>query len=204
MIKALLFDFGDVFINLNKVATVIAFNKLGITSFSEEMLYINKAYETGLIDTIEFSNFYTDKFPKFTKEQLSQSWNAIILDFPEYRLQFIEALSEKNEFKLLLLSNTNELHIEKVIENMSAARYKRFKNCFDAFYLSHKINLRKPNSNIFEFVLENHNLKPNECFFVDDTEEHIKTAKKLGIHTWNINPKVEDIVDLFTLKKEFF
>ena len=103
MIKALLFDFGDVFINLNKVATSIAFNKLGITSFSEEMLQINKAYETGMIDTIEFSNFYTDKFPNFTKEQLNSSWNAIILDFPEYRLQFIEALSEKNEFKLLYL-----------------------------------------------------------------------------------------------------
>jgi len=204
MIKTLIFDFGDVFINLNKAATAIAFKKLGITSFSEEMQRINKGYETGRISSSEFINFYAKKFPNITKKQISSSWNSIILDFPEYRLQFIEALSEKKEYKLLLLSNTNELHIEKVIESMSEVRYNRFKNCFDAFYLSHKIHFRKPNSDIFEFILKNHNLNPNECFFVDDTEEHINTAKKIGFHTWNINPEFEDIIDLFTLKKELF
>lgn len=204
MIKTLIFDFGDVFVNLNKAATSIEFNKLGITSFSEEMQHINNSYETGRISTNEFSEFYTRKFPDFTKEQLSKSWNAIILDFPEYRLQFIEALAKNKDYKLLLLSNTNELHIEKVIEKMSVARYNRFKYCFDAFYLSHEIQLRKPSSEIFEFVMENHNLKPEECFFIDDTKEHTITAKKLGIHIWNINPKTEDIVNMFTLKKELF
>ena len=204
MINTLIFDFGDVFINLDKAATEIEFTKLGINTFTGEMQQINSAYETGMISTNEFIDFYTRKFPNFTNEQLSRIWNAIILDFPEYRLKFIETLAEKNKYNLLLLSNTNELHIEKVIENMTISRYNRFKNCFKAFYLSHEIQLRKPSSEIFEFVLKNNHLKADACFFIDDTKEHTITAKNLGIHTWNINPKTEDIVDLFTLKKELF
>ena len=204
MIKTLIFDFGDVFINLNKESTLIELQKLGITSFTEEMFQINIQYETGKIDTKSFVNSYLELFPNFTGEQLSNAWNAIILDFPEYRLEFMEALSEKKEFNLLLLSNTNELHIEKVIENMTLERYNRFKNCFDAFYLSHEIHFRKPNFDIYEFVLNTHTLKPEECLFIDDTLENTESAKKMGIHTWNINPKTEDVINLFSIHKELF
>ena len=204
MIKTLIFDFGDVFINLKKDATLIELQKLGITSFTEEMLQINIQYEIGKINTETFLASYLEIFPEHTNEQLSRAWNAIILDFPEYRLNFIEALSESKKFNLILLSNTNKLHIEKVIENMTLERYNRFKNCFDAFYLSQEIHLRKPNSDIYNFVLDTHDLIPNECLFIDDTQENTETAKTLGIHSWNINPKTEDITDLFSLKKELF
>lgn len=204
MIKTLIFDFGDVFIKLKKESTLIELQKLGITSFTEEMLQINIQYEIGTINTKGFVKAYLELFPEQTAEQLSSAWNAIILDFPEHRLQFIETLSKTKEYNLLLLSNTNELHIEKVIEIMTLEKYNRFKKCFNGFYLSHEIHLRKPNQDIFEYVLNIHNLEPDECFFVDDTKEHTITAKKIGLHTWNIDPVTEDIVDLFTLKKELF
>ena len=204
MIKTLIFDFGDVFINLNKESTYLELKKMGISYFSEEMLQINKQFEIGEINIKTFENFYTELFPKLNAKQLRNAWNSIILDFPEYRLDFIETLSKTFEFNLILLSNTNELHIEKVIESMTLERYMRFKNCFDSFYLSHEINLRKPDSEIFDFVLSTHNLNPNDCFFIDDTKEHTETAKRLGIHTWNIIPEVEDIVNMFTLKQEVF
>ncbi len=204
MIKTIIFDFGDVFINLDKEATLIQLQKLGITSFSEEMHQINILYETGKINTDTFLNSYLKLFPEFNREQLSKAWNAIILDFPEYRLNFIEALSESKKYNLILLSNTNVLHIEKVIKNMTLERYLRFKNCFDAFYLSQEIQLRKPNSDIYNYVLNTHNLISEECLFVDDTFENTESAKQLGIHIWNINPKREDIIDLFSIRKELF
>ncbi len=204
MIKTLIFDFGDVFINLKKDATLIELQKLGITTFTEEMFQINIQYEIGKINTDTFLASYLEIFPEHNSEQLSMAWNAIILDFPENRLKFIEALSESKKFNLILLSNTNVLHIEKVIENMSLERYNRFKNCFDAFYLSQEINFRKPNSDIYNFVLGRHNLIPNECLFIDDTHENTEKANILGIHTWNLNPKTEDIIDLFSIKKELF
>ncbi|MBE9489289.1 MAG: HAD family phosphatase [Bacteroidetes bacterium] len=204
MIKTLIFDFGDVFIDLDKEAPYKEMEKLGITFFSEEMSKTNILYETGKIITSEFLEFYTKKFSFISAKELSDAWNAIILDFPEYRLEFIEALSKSKKYKLILLSNTNSLHIEKVIENMKLDRYKRFQQCFDSFYLSHEIHLRKPNLDIYEFVLATHKLHPNECLFIDDTFENTESAKKIGIHTWNINPKNEDIVDLFTQKLKLF
>ena len=80
--------------------------------------------------------------------------------------------------------------------------FSEFKNCFEKFYLSHEIHLRKPNKDIYEFIIETNKLTPEETFFVDDTEENIAMANKLGIKTWHINPNSEDVVDLFS-KKEF-
>ena len=204
MIKTLIFDFGDVFINLDKEAIYIEMKKIGIHSFSEEMTETNKLYETGKIDTSAFLDYYQKAFPNTSKKELSEAWNSIILDFPEYRLEYIEALAASKKYQLILLSNTNDLHIEKVIENMTLERFLRFKNCFDAFYLSQEIHLRKPNSDIYNFVLDTHQINPKEILFIDDTKENTESAKKIGIHSWNIIPKKEDIIDLFILKKDLF
>jgi len=204
MIKTIIFDFGDVFINLDKQATYRELKKLGITSFSEEMMEINKLYETGNISSAEFVSFYHKVFPNSERKQLEAAWNAIILDFPEHRLKFIEDLAKVDQYQLILLSNTNELHIEKVIENMGIERYNRFKNSFHYFYLSHEIHFRKPEEEIYQFVLETHSLKAEECIFIDDTFENTEAAKKLGIHVWNNNPIDDNIVHLFQKKKDIF
>ncbi len=82
--------------------------------------------------------------------------------------------------------------------------FNDFKNCFDKFYLSHEIHLRKPNHDFYQFVIQQNGLTENEILFIDDTLENIQVATQLGMHTWNINPKEEDITDLFVLKKELF
>ncbi len=204
MIKNLIFDFGDVFINLDKQAIEREFAKFGISQITDEMLDWANQYEKGLVDTGKITNYFCGRFPNTTNAQFRHAWNAIILDFPDYRLEFIENLSKQKTFNLILLSNTNALHIEKVIEIMSIERFNRFKNCFNQFYLSHEIQLNKPNAEIFEFVLNENKIKAKECLFIDDTLEHTITASRLGISTWHINPKNQDIVDLFKTKKELF
>ncbi len=203
MIKTIIFDFGDVFINLDKEGALkLALEKFEITELDEELQSINALYEQGLISTDEFLEFYADNFPKLSKEELKSIWNFILKDFPEHRLQFIKQLAKDNNHQLILLSNTNELHIDYIKKNVSF--YEEFKNCFDQFYLSHEINLRKPNADIFNFVLTENNLKAEECLFIDDTLENTQTAEQLGINVWNNNPATEDIVDIFTIKKELF
>lgn len=198
MIKTLIFDFGDIFINLDKQAPEKEMLKFNF-SFSEKHLSINQKYEKGLISTSEFIKTYSTHLDE---NHFRDSWNSILVDFPKYKLDFIKKLSEEKRFQLILLSNTNDLHISWIENNVDF--YRDFKSCFDAFYLSHEINFRKPDAKIFEFVLETHNLKPGECLFIDDTIENTNTAKALGIHTWNLNPETEDIINLFTTKKELF
>ena len=196
MIKNIIFDFGDIFINLNKTATALELSKFGFTKITPELDLLMKNYEKGLISSDDFINKTNKIFPAATPQKLKHTWNKIILDFPEERLLFIETLANENNYRLFLLSNTNELHIKQVIENMSIDRYNRFKNCFEQFYLSHLINFRKPNAAIYEFVLKENNLKPEETFFIDDTKENTVAAEKLGIKSWNLQVGKEDIINL--------
>lgn len=202
MIKTIIFDFGDVFLNLDKPATARELKKLEISHFSKEMLKQNQLYEKGLISSEEFISGYCESFPKLTSEAFTNSWNAILVDFPEHRLNFLKNLKQQGRYELILLSNTNHIHIDWVKQNISF--FEEFKNCFDAFYLSQEINLRKPDADIYHYVLQKHDLKPEETLFIDDTTENTAAAAEIGIHTWNIDPSKEDVTDLFTIKSELF
>lgn len=203
MIKTIIFDFGNVFINLDiEGAHKHALNNFNIDSLSEEMLAFNSFYEQGLISTEEFLEFYAENFPSLANEELVDIWNYMLKNFPEHRLNFLKQLKESSKYKLILLSNTNELHIDWIKEHITF--YEDFKNCFDAFYLSHEIHLRKPNAAIFEFVLNENDLIATECLFIDDNKDNIEAANALNFKTWHINPETEDVSNLFKTKSNLF
>lgn len=201
MIKTLIFDFGDIFVNLDKPATYRELEKYGIKDLPEFIRGKNLEYEKGLISSEEFLNSYKTEFG-LEPERTINSWNSILIDFPEYRFNFIKKLSQEKKYQLILLSNTNEIHIDWITKNVPF--FGRFRDCFDAFYLSHEINLRKPDADIYAFVMKKHKLLPENCLFIDDTKENTEAASAMGIHTWNLHPSKEDIVDLFTVKKDLF
>jgi putative hydrolase of the HAD superfamily len=196
MIKNLILDFGDIFINLDKPATAKAMERFGFTEITAELDSLFKDYEKGLVTSDYFLKTTQGFFPRATKTDLTNAWNAILLDFPDYRLAFIEELALSKKFKLFLLSNTNDIHIKCVKAQMGAQKYERFKNCFDAFYLSYEMKMRKPDPEIFEFVLCANSLMAEETLFVDDTKENTDAASLFGIQTWNLVPGKEDILSL--------
>ncbi|GAA4282400.1 HAD family hydrolase [Gaetbulibacter aestuarii] len=203
MIKALIFDFGNVFLNLDiEGAMRKTLNAFNIESLSNDMIATNERYETGDISSEAFIDFYRNKFPDISEETWIPLWNSMLKDFPEYRLEFLQKLQRSNKFKLILFSNTNEIHLSWVKHNVRF--YETFKNCFDAFYLSHEIHRRKPDVSSYEFILSEHQLKGKDCFFVDDNADNIKGAASLGIHTWHINPKHEDVTELFQKHQDLF
>ncbi len=202
MIKTIIFDFGDIFINLDKPGTLREFEKLGIDGYTDAIVKNNIQYEKGLIPSEKFISNYISEFNQLNKEQVVTSWNAVLKDFPKYRLDFIKKISEEKDYQLILLSNTNEIHIDWIKKNISF--FKEFVECFDSFYLSYEINFRKPDAEIYQFVLDKHELNPEECLFIDDTKENTDAAAKLGIHIWNLEPTREDVIDLFTTKRNLF
>jgi FMN phosphatase YigB (HAD superfamily) len=200
MIKNIIFDFGDIFINLDKAATYKEMAKLGVTAITEEMIGVYHQYEKGLMSTDDFINFYHDKFG-IKKTDLVNAWNAILLDFPKRRLTFLKEIAASKKYRLFLLSNTNDLHIRWVVDSLGKEFYNEFKNSFEQFYLSHEINFRKPDLEIYEFVLNENNLIANETLFVDDLKENTDSARTLGIHVWNLIPEKEDVTELFAKHK---
>jgi len=197
MIKNIIFDFGDIFINLDKKIIFREAEKFGGTlELTSEVMKVNNDFEIGVISPAEFISALREVYPKATPQEIEDIWNGMLLDFPDYRLEFIENLAAEKKYRLFLLSNTNALHIPYLAEKWGAEKFNRFKNCFEKFYLSQEIGMRKPNAEIFEFVLNENGLKAEETFFIDDGKDNTDAAEKLGIHCWNLQVGKEDIVDL--------
>jgi len=198
-IKAIIFDLGAVILNINYQNTIDEFSKLGVKNASS---FYSKKVQANLFNQIETGDITTEKFlTKLQKEtnnasinQVSEAWNSMLLDLPENRLAVIQYL--KKEYSIYLLSNTNAIHIDALKKKIGNIKWEKFCNLFDKMYLSHKVGLRKPNAGIFEYILREQNLKPEEVFFIDDSPEHIEGANKLGIKTHHLKSG-EEIATLF-------
>ncbi len=197
MIKNIIFDFGDVFINLDKQIIFREIEKYGGTpELSSELVTLNHLYEVGEISSSAFIEKLRKVYPDASPAAIVQIWNGMLLDFPDERLEFIESFAQNGDYRMFLLSNTNALHIPHVEEIMGSEKFRRFKASFEKFYLSHEINLRKPSAEIYEFVLNENGLRAEETFFIDDTQENTDAAEKLGIRCWHLQVGKEDIVQL--------
>jgi glucose-1-phosphatase len=199
-IKNIIFDLGNVILNIDYDAPVQAFKALGIHNF--ETIF-SKAAQTNLADDIETGNISDADFIHHllqlcnkgtTQQQVIDAWNAIIINFPLRRLQLLQQL--QLHYNMYLLSNTNSLH-EQCYNKLlfTTVGYNSLSIFFDKIYLSHHIHLRKPNVKAWQIILDENNLKPEETLFLDDSPQHIVAAKTLGIQCIHVTPEnsMEDI-----------
>lgn len=198
MINTIIFDFGDIFINLDKQASITAFKNLGLTEWNADLEQLNLQFETGKISREDFLFGIQKHIPTASIKQITMAWNAILLDFPLYRLEFLQMLSQK--YRLFLLSNTDAIHIENFEQTNGISFYRDFYQCFEKVYFSFELGMRKPEASIFEFVIKEHNLLPKNTLFVDDNLQNIESAEKLGLQVWHLQKGEEDVIDLFANK----
>lgn len=198
MIDTIIFDFGDVFINLDKQGTINSLKKLGLSEWNEELNQLNLSFEKGEISEENFLLGIQKHIPNASIEEITNAWNAVLLDFPLHRLEFLQILSKK--YRLLLLSNTDSIHIATFERENGVSFYSAFYQCFEKVYFSFEIGMRKPNPEIYSYVLHNHNLLAKHTLFVDDKKENTDSALTLGMHVWNLEVGKEDVVDLFSKK----
>ncbi len=201
-IKNIILDLGGVIINLNQQLTYDAFKKLFPSKYEKILIelesnnYLEK-FETAEISKKEFISFIQKFDTSISEKEIEKAWNSMLLDIPENRIQLIKSLAKK--YNVYLLSNTNEIHYQ-YIENYAVQEFNvlSFKSIFKQVYLSHEIKLRKPNTAIFKYVLKEANLLRHETLFIDDTLEHINSAKQLGIKTHHLNlHENQSLIQLF-------
>lgn len=200
MINTIIFDFGDIFINLDKEAPINLLKKLGLTEWNEELNQLNLQFEKGQISEENFLLGIQKLIPNASIKEILYAWNAILLDFPLYRLEFLQKLTKK--YRLFLLSNTDAIHIETFERENGVSFYSDFYQCFEKVYFSFEMGMRKPEAEIFNYVLKKHNLSAKRTLFIDDKKENTDAALSLGLQVWNLQVGKEDVVDLFK-KKEF-
>ena len=198
MIDAIIFDFGDVFINLDKQATMDGLKNLGISHWNEDLDQLNMQYEVGAISGDDFLNGIQKHTNNASIEDIREAWNSILADFPLYRLEFLQMLSSK--YRLFLLSNTDAIHIDTFEQKTGTSFYSDFYQCFEKIYFSFEIGMRKPNPEVYTFVLDQNGLQAKQTLFIDDKKENTDAAQALGLHIWNLQVGEEDVVDLFEKK----
>jgi FMN phosphatase YigB (HAD superfamily) len=198
MIDTIIFDFGDIFINLDKEATINGLKKLGLSHWNEDLNQLNLQFEKGQISEEDFLTGIQKQVPNASIEEILEAWNAVLLDFPLRRLEFLQKLAQK--YRLFLLSNTDAIHIETFERENGVSFYSDFYQCFEKVYFSFEMGMRKPDAEIFNYLLKHHELLPNHTLFVDDKKENTDAALSLGIHVWNLQVGQEDVVDLFKKK----
>lgn len=203
--KALILDFGGVLLNIDYQAPIREFEKLGIKDFQNQFA---QATQSNLFDEFEkgrISNeLFRNEIRKLTgstisDQQIDFAWNSVLLDFPNDKMKLLGELQAK--YRLFLLSNTNRIHVEIFEKSMNEKFGKNhFHSHFEKIYFSSSIGMRKPDVEIFEFVLNENNLLADETIFIDDSIQHIAGARKAGITAFHLDLKKEDLPAL--LKRE--
>ena len=165
MINTIIFDFGDIFINLDKEAPISLFKKLGLSEWNSDLNQLNIQFEKGKISEDEFLFGIQEQIPNASKDEILFAWNSILLDFPLRRLEFLQKL--KKNYRLFLLSNTDSIHIETFERENGVSFYSDFYQCFEKVYFSFEMGMRKPDSVIFNYIIRKHDLFPKRILFVD-------------------------------------
>jgi putative hydrolase of the HAD superfamily len=185
--EAIIFDLGGVIINLDYERTIKAFEEMGLSDFRSIYTQLSQSnlfdeYETGRISSQHFINKLLPYLPSgTTPNQVVAAWNAMILDVPLQKLQLLDSL--RRTHKVFLLSNTNEIHMQKVRRAWSRETDRAMESFFDHIYLSYEVGMRKPDVTIFRHVCEEQQLNEKATLFIDDSPQHTEGAKMTGLHT---------------------
>lgn len=201
-INNIIFDLGGVIINLDIPKTISEFNKLSSIPFESIYTQLQQYPIFDLYDKGEISSdvFFND-LKKITNTNsdisaIRQAWDAMLLDFPKHRLELLNSLKDK--YRIFLLSNTNEAHIETFELDLHKQHgYKNLEPFFEKVYYSCRIGMRKPDTKIFDYVLNQNNLIAQETLFIDDSPQHIEGALKTGINAKLLH-KHREVADLLS------
>jgi len=190
-VKNLIFDLGGVILDLSVDHTLNSFSSLSKLPKSRvEELYVSTpgflAYEKGLIDDDGFRSFVRETFSLAADDDaIDACWNAMLRGIPGIKLDLLMKL--QNEFQVFLLSNTNAIHLHHINEIvLPKGKQNSLDDYFHKAYYSHRMGKRKPDAEIFEQVLEENHLLPEETLFLDDYAVNIEGAKSLGIKTVHV------------------
>ncbi|TXR54754.1 HAD family hydrolase [Reinekea thalattae] len=178
-IKHLVFDMGGVLVNIdwhNQVSKIlgenIAFDKIHARWANSKAA---TDFEEGKID---FDTFYAELVAEnslsISKPDFERCFRNILQDdFPGV----VELLKQlKPNYQLSLLSNTNAFHWQILKQRNS------FLPLLDNPFTSMSFGVMKPDTKIYQALINALQCKPDEILFFDDGLKNVTAARECGIH----------------------
>lgn len=189
-IKNIIFDYGNVIFNISFDKAQQAWSELGINNAGDFFGHLKQdvifdAFDRGEITAAQFRDRIREITgnANLTDTQIDNAWNSMLIGVAEGTHDLL--LQLKSQYRTFLLSNINAIHYEFIMNYLE----KQFgflgnDHLFERTYYSHLTGKRKPEAAIFEQVLTENGLYPNETLFIDDSPQHLKAAEQLGINTF--------------------
>ena len=179
MIKALLFDLGNVLVAFDFARGYRAIEGFSRYKAEDMPLVISEAglvppYERGEISSREFFERLSELLGlSVGYEQFCEMWSTIFLPEPVLSEELLAGL--RRRYRMVLVSNTNDIHFRMIRETYGVIRH------FDAHVLSYEVGAMKPSERIYEEAVRRAGCRPQECFFTDDVEEYVEGARRYGV-----------------------
>lgn len=108
-------------------------------------------------------------------EMVWENRDKLVVSY-DYAVEWIEKL-HKQGYRVYLLSN----YPRSIFQMHADSKKFTFLDIVDGKVVSGFVKMIKPNPDIYEYLMEQYRLKPQECVFLDDREDNIETAKMLGM-----------------------
>ncbi|SKB38667.1 putative hydrolase of the HAD superfamily [Parapedobacter luteus] len=193
-IKNIILDYGNVLFDIDFAVLRQSFIDLGIKDVDEFYGHraqhaLFDAFDKGIITAAQFRHEIRKAARNETlpDEAIDAAWNSLLLGVRPGHHELL--LELKKQYRTFLLSNNNEIHYRWIMAYLKREFGLTDNSAFfEKDYYSHLLGMRKPDKKIFEFVLQTHGLLPAQTLFIDDSPQHIDTAKALGIQTHLLLP----------------
>lgn len=190
-IKNIIFDLGGVILDLSVDDTLNAFSKLSGMELEQVRKIFSSSpgfelYEKGFISDSQFRNFIREVFSiSATDAQIDQAWNAMLGALPRPRVELLKRLLTSHT--VALLSNTNDIHLNHINTVITPTVGQHTLDVFfHKTYYSQRMGMRKPDAEIFEYVLAENRFLAHETLFLDDNKMNVEGARAVGINTVHI------------------
>jgi glucose-1-phosphatase len=188
-LSTLIFDWGGVITNIDPKATIQSFMQIGHKTFDkyfhnqdDDLFY---RFEKGQAEPTKiYHRLLKEIGEEVSEHQMERAFCAMLADTPDIRIKIIQRL--RRSFQLILLSNTNIIHTTFYNRFLLEKKSIDFPALFHKVYYSYQLGMRKPDSNIFEYVISENTLNPSTTLFIDDTEQNTDAASSLGINTFHL------------------
>lgn len=189
-IKNIIFDYGNVIFSIDFVRVQNSFKELGVSNVAD---FFGHLKQDPIFDDFDRGKVSAEQFRKHIREitdnpnlsdlQIDAAWNSILIGIAEGNHDLL--LKLKDKYRIFLLSNINEIHYTWIMDYLKREfDFDGNDHLFEKTYYSHLVGKRKPEPEIFKQVLDENGLKPEETLFIDDSPQHLESAKQLGIHTF--------------------
>ena len=175
--------------------------KLGFDDFGEYLnAYAQKGFfaefESGDINAAQFRDIVREHCKKegVKDEMIDQALDSFLTEVSPYKVKLLLDLKEK--YNLLLLSNVNPIAWKTCCELFYKAQGVDIEDVFEKLYLSYEQKTSKPGTLIYEQLIADSGIVPQETLFIDDSAANIETGRQMGLNVllYDVDSNLEDEV----------